>query len=107
MRNEVNLALILISIIVLFIFCNVPRIFLNFYDLMDMDDLIEYAAVYHCTSIHISQWLKVNYGQGFYQICMIHELKFSSDTMFSNSNGKKSTFFGNGFLKWPGCPKKH
>ena len=48
-----------------------------------------YPAVYHCTSIHISQWLKINYGQRFYQICMIHELKFSSDTMFSDVNGKK------------------
>ena len=66
-----------------------------------------YAAVYHCTSIHISQWLKINYGQRFYQICMIHELKFSSDTMFSDANGKNSMFFGNGCLKWPRCPKKH
>jgi hypothetical protein len=32
---------------------------------------------------------------------MIHELKFSSETMFSDSNGKNSMFFGNGCLKWP------
>jgi hypothetical protein len=30
---------------------------------------------------------------------MIHELKFSSDTMFSDGNGKNSMFFGNGCLK--------
>ena len=37
---------------------------------------------------------------------MIHELKFSSDTMFSDANGKNSMFFGNGCLKWMRCPKK-
>jgi hypothetical protein len=31
---------------------------------------------------------------------MIHELNFSSDTMFSDSNGKNPMFFGNGCLKW-------
>ena len=38
---------------------------------------------------------------------MIHELKFSSDTKFSDKNGKNSLFFRNGCLKWPICPKKH
>jgi hypothetical protein len=37
---------------------------------------------------------------------MIYELKFSSDTMFSDSNGKNSMIFENGCLKWPRCPEK-
>jgi hypothetical protein len=69
--------------------------------------LTAYAAVYHCTSIHISQWLKIHYGQRSYQICMKHDLKFSSDIMLSDENGKKSIFVGNGCLKWPRCTKKH
>ena len=62
---------------------------------------IAYAAVYHCNSIHISIWLKINYNQRFYPFCMIHDLKFSSDIMFSDPNGKSMIFFRNACLKWP------
>ena len=41
MNGEINLALILITIICLFIFCNIPRIFLNFHDLLIMENIIE------------------------------------------------------------------
>jgi hypothetical protein len=36
---------------------------------------------------------------------MIHELKLSSDTMFSDENGKNVMFFGYSCLKWQRCPK--
>jgi hypothetical protein len=53
---------------------------------------LEYAAVYHCTIIHISQWLKTNYGQIFYQIWMKNDLKFGSDTMLSDLNENENAY---------------
>ena len=57
MKKEMNLASILVCIVFVFLFCNIPRVFINCYEFLSSEEVIRFAINLNSKTLSRYTWL--------------------------------------------------